>query len=37
MIPVGWDRTDPAEWAHLPCPFTRWLLIRRFRKEMRGW
>jgi hypothetical protein len=37
MIPVGWNGSDPAEWTILPGPFTRWLMLRQWKKEMRTW
>lgn len=32
--PVGWDRTNADEWAKLPGPIMRWVMVMRFRKEM---
>ncbi|WP_284732327.1 hypothetical protein [Curtobacterium flaccumfaciens] len=37
LAPAGWDRSDPSEWATLPGPFTRWLMLRQWKKEMRTW
>jgi hypothetical protein len=37
MTATGWNRADAVEWATLPGPVTRWLMIRRFRKELRTW
>lgn len=35
---TGWDRTSPDEWCTLPPNrWRRWVIIMRFRKEMRGW
>lgn len=34
---TGWNRSDASEWAHLPGPFARFLMIRRLRKELRAW
>jgi hypothetical protein len=37
LVPVGWNRADASEWAALPGPFTRWLMLRQWKKEMRAW
>jgi hypothetical protein len=33
--PIGWDRYDPDEWAQLPGPIMRWVMVMRLWKEMR--
>lgn len=33
---TGWDRSDPDEWAKLPGPIMRWVMVMRLRKEMRA-
>jgi hypothetical protein len=35
-ICTGWDRNDRDEWAKLPGPIMRWVMVMRFRKEMRA-